>query len=92
MPKKGKSNEVSKTKRNETPQEAKPKAAASEEEPVDKISVTFLAIMGILGLVLIIAGIISIVFSSTLIGVGLIIAGIIVYILFYVMEKRLKLI
>jgi uncharacterized membrane protein HdeD (DUF308 family) len=92
MPKKGKPNQVSKTKRDEQPENAKPKAAAPEEEEVDKTSVTFLAIMGILGIVLIIAGIVSIVFSSPLVGVGLIIAGIVVYILFYVMEKRLKLI
>jgi uncharacterized membrane protein HdeD (DUF308 family) len=92
MPKKGKSNQVPKTKRDEKQQEAKPKKATPEEEPVDKTSVTFLAIMGILGLVLIIAGILSIVLSSTWVGIGLITAGIIVYILFYVMEKRLKLI
>ena len=53
---------------------------------------TFLAIMGILGLILIIAGIASIFLVSQLLGVGLIIAGVVVYILFYVIEKRLKLI
>jgi len=92
MPKKGKPNQVSKTKRDKPEEKAKPKAAAPEEEPIDRTSVTFLAIMGILGLVLIIAGIVSIVLSSMWVGIGLIIAGIIVYILFYVMEKRLKLI
>ena len=92
MPKKGKPNQVSKSKRDKTEEKAKPKAPAPEQEPVDKTSVTFLAIMGILALVLIIAGIVSIVLSSMWIGIGLIVAGIIVYILFYVMEKRLKLI
>jgi uncharacterized membrane protein HdeD (DUF308 family) len=93
MPKKRKPNQVSKTKRDEKLQEkAKLEAATPEEEHVDKTSVTFLAIMGILGLVLIITGIVSIVLSSLEIGVGLIIAGVVVYIVFYVMEKRLKLI
>lgn len=92
MPKKGKPNQVSKSKREKPEEKAKPKAATPEEEQVDKTSVTFLAIMGILGLILIIAGIISIVLSSLWVGVGLIAAGVAVYILFYVMEKRLKLI
>ena len=93
MPKKGKPNQVSKTKRDEQPHEnAKPKVVAIEEDPVDKTSMTFLAIMGILGLILIIAGIVSIFLSSVWVGVGLIVAGIAVYVLFYIMEKRLKLI
>ena len=76
-----------------TKPKTKPKLKAQEpEETVDNNSMTFLAIMGILGLILIIAGIVSIVLSSMWIGTGLIVAGIIVYILFYVMEKRLKLI
>jgi hypothetical protein len=93
MPKKGKPNQVSKTKRDEKPKEkTQPKAVEQDEEPVEKTSMTFLAIMGILGLILIVAGIGSVFVVSFWVGLGLIIAGIVVYILFYVMEKRLKLI
>jgi hypothetical protein len=92
MPKKGKPNQVSKTKRDKPEEKAKPKVAEQDEEPVEKTSMTFLAIMGILGLILIVAGIGSVFLVSFWVGLGLIIAGIVVYILFYVMEKRLKLI
>ncbi|HSV50287.1 MAG TPA: hypothetical protein VLH35_08210 [Candidatus Acidoferrales bacterium] len=80
-----------KPKQKPTPK-TKPKSEEALEEEVDKTSITFLAIMGILGLVLIVAGIASIFLASFPVGVGLIIAGIVVYMLFYVMEKRLKLI
>ena len=75
-------------------QKLKPKTKPNEktQKQLDKTSMTFLAIMGILGLILIVVGIASIFLVSQLVGVGLIIAGVIVYILFYVIEKRLKLI
>jgi hypothetical protein len=69
----------------------KPKAEAPEE-PVDKTTLNFLSLLGILGLILIIAGIASIFLVSVLIGVGLIVVGIAVYVLFFIMEKRLKVI
>ena len=53
----------------------KPKAEAPEE-PVDKTTLNFLSLMGILGLILIIAGIASIFLVSVFIGVGLIVVGI----------------
>jgi hypothetical protein len=63
-----------------------------EEEQVDKTSLTFLSIMGILGLILIVAGFAAAFLVSLFIGVGLILLGIIVYVIFYLMEKRLKVI
>jgi len=77
-------------------QKQKPKIASEEETPeeeqVDKTSLTYLAILGILGLILIIAGIASIVLADLFIGVALILLGIIVYVMFYIIEKRLKII
>jgi hypothetical protein len=70
---------------------AKPKTKAPQEA-VDKTTLNFLAIMGILGLILIVAGVASIFLASAIVGVGLIVAGVIVYVLFAVIEKRLKVI
>ncbi|NLF88604.1 hypothetical protein GX563_07260 [Candidatus Bathyarchaeota archaeon] len=71
---------------------AKPKEETPEEEQLDKTSLTYLAILGILGLILIIAGIAAIILASMFIGAALIVLGIIVYVIFYIMEKRLKII
>jgi uncharacterized membrane protein HdeD (DUF308 family) len=69
----------------------KPKAEVPEEQ-VDKTTLNFLSLLGILGLILIIAGIASIFLVSVLIGVGLIVVGVAVYVLFFIMEKRFKVI
>lgn len=82
MPKPAKQKPKPKTKPKEEP----------EEEEVDKTSLNFLAILGILGLILIIAGIAAIFLVSAFIGVALILLGILVYVIFYLMEKRLKVI
>jgi predicted membrane channel-forming protein YqfA (hemolysin III family) len=74
-------------------QKPKPKTKPKEEEPeeeVDKASLNFLAIMGILGLILIVAGIAAVFLVSAFIGISLILLGILVYVIFYLMEKRLK--
>ena len=73
-------------------QKPKPKDEVPEEEEVDKASLNFLAVLGILGLILIVAGIAAIFLVSAFIGVSLILLGIIVYVIFYLMEKRLKVI
>jgi predicted membrane channel-forming protein YqfA (hemolysin III family) len=70
----------------------KPKPEEVPEEEVDKTSLTFLAVLGILGLIFIISGIAAMFLISVFIGVALILLGIIVYVLFYIMEKRLKVI
>lgn len=69
----------------------KPKPKPKPEE-VDKSSLTFLAVLGILGLILVVAGIAAVFLFSVFIGVAMILLGIIVYVLFYLMEKRLKVI
>jgi predicted membrane channel-forming protein YqfA (hemolysin III family) len=70
----------------------KPKHEEVPEEEMDKSSLTFLAILGILGLILVVAGIAAVFLFSVFIGVALILLGIIVYVIFYLMEKRLKVI
>ena len=74
-------------------QKPKPKPKPEpEEEKLDNSSVTILALLGIVGLILVIAGISAVFLVSLFIGVALILLGIIVYVLFYIMEKRLKVI
>lgn len=62
------------------------------EEPLDNSSLTFLAFMGIVGLILIVVGLAAVFLVSPILGVGLIALGIVVYLAFYVVEKRLKII
>lgn len=73
-------------------QKPKPKHEEAPEEEVDKSSLTFLAVLGILGLILILAGIAAMFLVSLFVGVALILLGIIMYVMFYLMEKRLKVI
>jgi uncharacterized membrane protein HdeD (DUF308 family) len=73
-------------------QKPKPKHEEAPEEEVDKSSLTFLAVLGIIGLILILAGIAAMFLVSLFIGVALILLGIIMYVMFYLMEKRLKVI
>ncbi len=61
-----------------------------EKEPVSPKVMTILGIMGILGLILIVAGIYSIFAISTAIGVTLIVIGLLTYVGFIIVEKRLK--
>ena len=72
-------------------QKTKPKKQDTEE-PIDNSSLTFLAFMGILGLILIVAGVAAVFLVSLIVGAGLIVLGIAVYVAFYVVEKRLKVI
>ncbi|MGE5556806.1 MAG: hypothetical protein ACM3UY_11210 [Methanocella sp.] len=62
------------------------------EESVDNTSMTFLAVMGILGLILIGVGVVAVFLVSLLVGAGLITLGVVVYLAFYIVEKRLKII
>jgi len=62
------------------------------EEPLDNSSLTFLAFMGIVGLILIVVGLATVFLVSPTLGTGLIVLGIVVYLAFYVVEKRLKII
>ena len=74
-----------------TKSKTKPKTQEPEES-IDNNAMTFLAVMGILGLILIATGIAAVFLVSLLIGAGLIVTGTIIYIAFYVLEKLLKLI
>ena len=65
--------------------------AKKQENSVSGKSMTFLAILGILGLIFIISGIYAVFAVSLTLGLTLIIVGIITYVLFVVIEKRLKL-
>jgi hypothetical protein len=70
---------------------AKMSKKASKEENVGGAGITALALMGILGLVLLGLGVYAIFFVSTLLGVILLVLGVLTYILFVIIEKRLKL-
>jgi hypothetical protein len=63
----------------------------SREEPVGGAGITVLAIMGIFGLVLLGLGVYAIFFVSLLVGVILLVLGILTYVLFVIIQKRLKL-
>jgi uncharacterized membrane protein HdeD (DUF308 family) len=55
-------------------------------------TITFLAIMGIVGLILLVVGVYSIFEVSLLVGVTLLVLGLLTYVLFIIIEKKLKLI
>jgi uncharacterized membrane protein HdeD (DUF308 family) len=68
------------------------KRKVPEKEPVSPKIITILGVLGILGLILIVAGIYALFALSTVLGVSLIFIGILTYVIFVVVEKRLKLI
>ena len=63
----------------------------SQEEGVGGAGITVLAVMGILGLVLFGVGIYAIFFVSLLVGVILLVLGVLTYVLFVIIQKKLKL-
>lgn len=63
----------------------------SQEKVVSKKVLTLLGIMGIIGLILVAFGIFSIFEISKLLGVASLILGIFIYIIFILIEKKLKL-
>jgi len=63
----------------------------SQKKEVDGKAITFLAIMGIAGLILLAVGVYSIFELSILVGVTLLVLGFITYIVFVIIEKKLKL-
>ena len=63
----------------------------SRKKEVDGKAITFLAIMGIVGLILLAVGVYSIFELSILVGVTLLVLGLITYIVFVIIEKKLKL-
>ena len=63
----------------------------SRKKEVDGKAITFLAIMGIVGLILLAVGVYSIFELSILVGVTLLVLGFITYIVFVIIEKKLKL-
>lgn len=64
----------------------------AQKKPVNEKNVTLLAVMGILGLIFVIMGVITIIAFSLFLGVALIITGMIIYVAFVVIEKKAKLI
>ncbi|GEM_PF-925816 len=64
----------------------------NQKKPVSDKNVTLLGILGILGLIFIISGVIAVFAVSLFLGVTLIVVGIISYVLFVFIEKKLKLI
>jgi uncharacterized membrane protein HdeD (DUF308 family) len=65
--------------------------AKNQKNPVSEKSMALLGIVCILGLIFIISGIYAIIAISLFLGVTLIVIGVITYVLFVVVEKRLKL-
>ena len=65
--------------------------AKNQKNPVSEKSMALLGIVGILGLIFIISGIYAIIAISLFLGATLIVIGVITYVLFVVVEKRLKL-
>jgi hypothetical protein len=70
---------------------AKMSKKASEEETIGRAGITVLAVMGILGLVLFGLGVYTIFFVSVFVGVILLVLGVLTYVLFVIIQKRLKL-
>lgn len=63
----------------------------SQEKFVSRRWLTLLGIMGIVGLILLAFGVFSIFEISTLLGVILLVVGVFVYLVFILIERKLKL-
>jgi hypothetical protein len=63
----------------------------NQKDPISGKNMTLLGIMGILGLIFIVTGIYEAIAVSLPWGVALIVIGVLVYVAFVVIEKKLKL-
>ncbi len=62
----------------------------SQKKVISRTKLNILGVMGVLGLILLVLGVYSIFEVSLLVGVILLVTGFLIYVIFVIIQKRIK--